>query len=69
MLHAIRQTIQLFSLGFVFLILASNTSKAWTYSEGEEDWGPTCFVKQQHPTGATTDKILLLVICTLNNSR
>jgi|GEM_PF-3779145 len=54
MLHTIRQAIQLFTLGFVFLILASNSSKAWTYSEGEEDWGPTCFVKQQHSTGEIT---------------
>ena len=54
MLYTIRQTVQLFTLGFVFLILASSSSKAWTFSEGEEDWGPTCFVKQQHDTGEIT---------------
>ncbi len=54
MLYKIRQTVQLFTLGFVFLILTSSSSKAWTFSEGEEDCGPTCFVQQQHATGELT---------------
>jgi len=51
MLFKIRPVVKLFSLGLVFLTLASNPSKAWEHSEGQEDWGPTCFVNHQHSSG------------------
>jgi len=54
MLHTIRNAVQLISLGLVFLTLTSNSAKAWKHSEGEEDWGPTCFVGQRHSSGEIT---------------
>ena len=31
--------------------IASSQAYAWSNSEGEEDWGPTCFLEQSHKTG------------------
>ncbi|MBL4645603.1 MAG: hypothetical protein JKY99_04000 [Rhizobiales bacterium] len=31
-----------------FTLAANSPAKAWDYSSGEEDWGPTCYVTQPH---------------------
>jgi len=36
--------------GFALCIMTT-TSYAWTNSEGEEDWGETCFLEQTHQSG------------------
>lgn len=44
----------------IFFILAAlvlfpiSNAQAWQYSQGEEDWGPACFVSQPHTTGEIT---------------
>ena len=38
-------------IGATIAATASSPALAWSNSQGEEDWGPSCFLEQAHKTG------------------
>lgn len=44
----------LLSILAAFVCFTISGAQAWDYSQGEEDWGPACFVSQPHSNGDIT---------------
>ncbi|MFK8034794.1 MAG: hypothetical protein AB8B94_11675 [Hyphomicrobiales bacterium] len=44
----------MFSILTALIFFTIANAQAWQYSQGQEDWGPACFVSQAHTTGDFT---------------